>query len=275
MIFGNTTLNLDVPRVMGILNVTPDSFSDGGKHNSLDNAMRQADAMVKAGATIIDVGGESTRPGAPEVTLDEELERVIPVIEKMASELETIISIDTSKSGVMRAAVEAGASLINDVQALQAPGALDAAVACGVPVCLMHMQGLPRTMQHNPQYSDVAQEVCDFLMSRANACIDAGIRKEQIILDPGFGFGKTLDHNFALFAQLNKVQSLGFPVLVGVSRKSMIGNLLDRSTDERLAGSLALAALASYQNANILRVHDVTETVDVVKIINKVQQFLQ
>ena len=275
MIFGNTTLNLDVPRVMGILNVTPDSFSDGGKHNSLDNAMRQADAMVKAGATIIDVGGESTRPGAPEVTLDEELERVIPVIEKMASELETVISIDTSKSGVMRAAVEAGASLINDVQALQAPGALDAAVACGVPVCLMHMQGLPRTMQHNPQYSDVAQEVCDFLMSRANACIDAGIRKEQIILDPGFGFGKTLDHNFALFAQLNKVQSLGFPVLVGVSRKSMIGNLLDRSTDERLAGSLALAALASYQNANILRVHDVTETVDVVKIINKVQQFLQ
>jgi dihydropteroate synthase len=267
MQFGNHYIDLSEPRVMGILNVTPDSFSDGGQHATTQLAVNHALEMIEHGATFIDVGGESTRPGAPDVSLQEELDRTIPVIEAIAKNSECVISIDTSKAEVMTEAVKAGAGLINDVRALQAPGALTAAVDAKVPVCLMHMKGEPRTMQQNPTYANVVDEVSEFLSTRVATCIDAGIPKEQIIIDPGYGFGKTLEHNYALVKYLPSIMGLGYPVLAGMSRKSMIGNLLNRKVDERLAGSICLATIVAQMGAQIIRVHDVKETADAVNIV--------
>jgi len=259
-------LDLSQPRIMGILNVTPDSFSDGGRFNRLDDALRRAETLVEQGADMLDIGGESTRPGAQPVTEQEEIDRVVPVIEAVAARSEVPISIDTSKPGVMRAAVAAGACLINDVNALRADGALAAAAGAGVPVCLMHMQGEPRSMQKSPRYADVVAEVRDFLLARAQACMAAGIARDDIWIDPGFGFGKTLQHNLDLLRHLPTLVETGFPVLIGISRKSMLGALTGRDVDRRLAGSLAAALLALQRGALILRVHDVPETLDVLKI---------
>jgi len=259
-------LDLSQPRIMGILNVTPDSFSDGGRFNRLDDALRRAETLVEQGADMLDIGGESTRPGAQPVTEQEEIDRVAPVIEAVAARSEVPISIDTSKPGVMRAAVAAGACLINDVNALRADGALGAAAGAGVPVCLMHMQGEPRSMQKSPRYADVVAEVRDFLLARAQACMAAGIARDDIWIDPGFGFGKTLQHNLDLLRHLPTLVETGFPVLIGISRKSMLGALTGRDVDRRLAGSLAAALLALQRGALILRVHDVPETLDVLKI---------
>lgn len=264
------SLSLERPVVMGILNVTPDSFSDGGRFNALDAALTRAGKMVAEGASIIDIGGESTRPGAAPVTEAEELERVIPVIEAVSRELDVIISIDTSKPGVILEAAVAGAGLINDVLALTAEGALEAASSTKLPVCLMHMQGKPRTMQQNPQYDNVFAEVTAFLQQRIDACQRMGISKQNIIVDPGFGFGKNLQHNLELFRRLADFQQLDCPVLVGVSRKSMIGMITGRDVDERLAGSIALATLAVLKKAKILRVHDVAETVDAINIASDI-----
>jgi len=259
-------LDLTRPRIMGILNVTPDSFSDGGCFDNLDNALRHAERMVAQGADMLDIGGESTRPGAKPVSEQEEIERVVPVIEALASRIQAPISIDTSKPGVMRAAVAAGACLINDVNALRADGALAAAVETGVPVCLMHMQGKPRTMQQDPSYVDVVTEVRDFLLARAQVCMAAGMARDDIWIDPGFGFGKTLQHNLDLLRHLPHLVETGFPVLVGISRKSMLGALTGRDVDQRLAAGLAAALLALQRGALILRVHDVPETLDVLNI---------
>jgi len=256
---------------MGILNVTPDSFSDGGRFSQRDAALRHAEAMVAAGATLIDVGGESTRPGARVVSPLEELERVAPVVERIARELDVIISVDTSTPAVMRETARLGAGLINDVRSLRRDGALDAAAATGLPVCLMHMLGEPGTMQDNPHYDDLVGEVTGFLAERIAQCAAVGIAPEQIILDPGFGFAKTLQHNLSLFKHLESLHALGRPLLVGVSRKSMIGLALNRPVGERLYGGLALAALALTKGARILRVHDVAETVDVVRMIAAVE----
>lgn len=259
-------LDLSRPQVMGILNVTPDSFSDGGKHQKLEQAVAAAAQMLQDGATILDIGGESTRPGAAEVGLEQELERVLPVISALRSRFDCVISIDTSKAAVMSAAVQAGADIINDVRALQEDGALATAAALQVPVCLMHMQGAPRTMQQAPDYQDVVQQVLAFLLQRALDCQQAGIAATQIILDPGFGFGKNLTHNYQLLAAMDKFVQSGYPVLAGMSRKSMIGQLLDVPVTERLAGSLACATLAAYAGAQIIRVHDVKATVQAVRV---------
>ncbi|WP_422777062.1 dihydropteroate synthase [Pseudomonas mediterranea] len=264
---GNRVLDLAHVHVMGILNVTPDSFSDGGRFGQLDAALRHAEAMVAAGATLIDVGGESTRPGARAVSPVEELERVAPVVERIHRELDVIISVDTSTPAVMRETARLGAGLINDVRSLQRDGARDAAAATGLPVCLMHMLGEPGTMQNDPHYGDVTREVGEFLVERMNQCAQAGIPAERVLLDPGFGFAKTLDHNLSLFKHMEALHALGRPLLVGVSRKSMIGNALGRPVGERLYGGLALAALAITKGARILRVHDVAETMDVVRMI--------
>ncbi|OEE89128.1 dihydropteroate synthase [Vibrio crassostreae] len=263
----NKTLVLDRPHVMGILNVTPDSFSDGGKFNSLDNALQQAERMVQAGVSIIDIGGESTRPGAPDVSLEEELARVIPAIKAIRAKFDVWISIDTSKAEVMRQAVEAGADLINDVRALQEPGALQVAADANVPICLMHMKGQPRTMQANPSYDDVLQDVEAFLQERVEACEAVGISKDQLILDPGFGFGKTIEHNYHLLAHLEKFHSLGLPVLAGMSRKSMIFKLLDKVPADCMVASVTCATIAAMKGAQIIRVHDVEETLEAMKII--------
>jgi len=259
------TLDLSSPAVMGILNVTPNSFSDGGRFADPGAALTQARRMVADGAAIIDVGGESTRPGAAPASLQEELDRVVPVIEAITRELDVLVSVDTMKPEVMRAAVAAGAGLINDVLALQAPGAIETAAASGAAVCLMHMQGTPRTMQQDPHYEDVVREVGDFLQERAGACRAAGIPADRIALDPGFGFGKTLDHNLQLLRGLGGL-GRGYPLLVGLSRKSMLGKLTGRPVDQRLAGSIALAALAVAAGARIVRCHDVAETVDAVRV---------
>ncbi|MDN2668179.1 dihydropteroate synthase [Vibrio sp. 14N.309.X.WAT.E.F5] len=263
----NKTLLLDRPHVMGILNVTPDSFSDGGQFNSLEKALQQAERMIKAGVSIIDIGGESTRPGAPEVTLEDELSRVIPAIKAIRANFDVWISIDTSKAEVMCQAVEAGADLINDVRALQEPGALEAAAQAQVPVCLMHMKGQPRTMQANPTYDDVFTDVEDFLKERVEACESVGIPKEQLILDPGFGFGKTIEHNYHLLAHLEKFHTLGLPILAGISRKSMIFKLLDKSPADCMVGSVTCATIAAMKGAQIIRVHDVEDTLEAMKII--------
>ncbi|MFS1461956.1 dihydropteroate synthase [Vibrio lentus] len=263
----NKTLLLDRPHVMGILNVTPDSFSDGGQFNSLEKALQQAERMIKAGVSIIDIGGESTRPGAPEVTLEDELSRVIPAIKTIRANFDVWISIDTSKAEVMRQAVEAGADLINDVRALQEPGALEAAAQAQVPVCLMHMKGQPRTMQANPSYDDVFTDVEDFLKERVEACESVGIPKEQLVLDPGFGFGKTIEHNYHLLAHLEKFHMLGLPILAGISRKSMIFKLLDKSPADCMVGSVTCATIAAMKGAQIIRVHDVEDTLEAMKII--------
>ena len=263
---GNRVLDLAHTHVMGILNATPDSFSDGGRYTRLDDALRHAQAMVAAGATLIDVGGESTRPGARVVTPDEELERVAPVVEALSRELDVIISVDTSTPVVISETARLGAGLINDVRSLRREGALQAAAATGLPVCLMHMLGEPDDMQDNPQYENLVAEVGAFLRERMQQCAAAGIPSERIILDPGFGFAKRLDHNLSLFKHMQELHSLGRPLLVGVSRKSMIGGALGRPVGERLYGGLALAAMAMTKGAKILRVHDVAETVDVVRM---------
>jgi dihydropteroate synthase len=257
--------------VMGILNVTPDSFSDGGAFLDPADALVAAREMANAGARILDIGGESTRPGAQDVSLEDELARVVPVLRRVAAQVPTPVSIDTSKPDVMMAAVEAGAGMINDVQALQAPGALEAAAACRVPVCLMHMQGRPRTMQAAPQYANVVEDVYRFLADRIEAAVAAGVPEAGIIIDPGFGFGKSLAHNLSLFRHLRRFRDLGRPLLVGVSRKSMIGAVLDRPVEQRLAGSLALAALAAEAGVAIIRVHDVAPTVDVIRMLDAVR----
>lgn len=249
------------PLIMGILNITPDSFSDGSLYNSVDSAYQRANAMQKI-VDIIDIGGESTRPGAAEVTAEEEIARVVPVIEKVAT-LGIPISVDTSKAEVMQAAVDAGANMINDVRALQEPGAIEMAARLGVPVCLMHMQGQPRVMQEQPIYQNVLKEVCEFLVNRAKACQQAGIKKELISLDPGFGFGKTLQHNLELLSNMEILVSLGYPVLAGLSRKSMLGLLTNKPVEQRLAASLAVAQIAMQKGARVIRVHDVEETYDV------------
>jgi dihydropteroate synthase len=254
-------------RVMGILNTTPDSFSDGGLWLSRDQALRHALQMIGDGADIIDVGGESTRPGSDPVTVQEELDRVVPVIESVTAEADTTVSIDTSKPEVMTAAVAAGARMINDVCALQEPGALETAARLGVPVCLMHMQGRPRDMQADPFYADVVAEVEGFLLRRAREAAAAGVAERNIILDPGFGFGKKLEHNIALFRAIPRLCNSGFPLLVGVSRKSMLGALTGRAVQDRLAASVAAALLAARSGASIVRVHDVAATADALKVL--------
>jgi len=270
---GNKTLDLATPQIMGILNVTPDSFSDGGHFANIDNAVKHAHKMVEQGASIIDIGGESTRPGANDVLLSEELDRVLPVIERLNNELDCWISIDTSKAKVMVEAVNVGANIINDVRALQEEGALKAAVDANVPVCLMHMQGQPRSMQTAPDYQNVIAEVKLFLHQRTEQCIKAGIKPANIIIDLGFGFGKSLEHNFELLNATEQFTSLGYPVLTGVSRKSMFYQLLNRDINSRLAGSLAGAMIAMQQGSKIIRVHDVAETVDVMKVLQQVNTF--
>lgn len=268
---GSRVLDLARPHVMGILNVTPDSFSDGGSYTERDKALRHAAAMVEAGATLIDVGGESTRPGARAVSPSEELERVAPVVEVIARELDVVISVDTSTPAVMRECGRLGAGLINDVRSLQRDGALDAVADSAMAVCLMHMLGEPGNMQDNPSYGDVTRDVEQFLRERMDVCQSAGIAAERIVLDPGFGFAKSLDHNLVLFKHMEELHQLGRPLLVGVSRKSMIGQVLGRDVKQRLPGSLALAALAVIKGARIIRVHDVAETVDVVRMIAAVE----
>ncbi|KKJ95600.1 dihydropteroate synthase [Stutzerimonas stutzeri] len=271
LVCGSRVLDLSRPHVMGILNVTPDSFSDGGRFAEREAALRHAEAMALAGATLIDVGGESTRPGARAVSPTEELERVAPIVEMIARELDVVVSVDTSTPAVIRECARLGAGLINDVRSLQRDGALDAAADAGLPVCLMHMRGEPGDMQRDPRYDDVVEEVCSFLEQRMGACAAAGIPLDRIVLDPGFGFAKMLNHNLVLFRRMEVLHRLGRPLLIGVSRKSMIGAVLGRPVDERLYGSLALAALAVGKGAQIVRVHDVAETVDVVRMIAAVQ----
>ena len=267
-----TVLDLAQPQVMGILNVTPDSFSDGGRFIARDAALAQARTMVAEGAAVIDVGGESTRPGAEPVSVQMELDRVIPVIEAVHRELRVIVSVDTSKPEVMRAAVAAGAGFINDVRALREPGAMEAASECAVPVCLMHMQGEPRSMQQQPRYTNVVGDVRAFLCQRAAACTLAGIPHERIVVDPGFGFGKSTKHNLQLLKDLPLLLEDGYPILAGLSRKSLIGNVLGLGVGQRLAPSVVLAALAVWQGASIVRVHDVAETVQAARLCAAVRQ---
>ncbi|MCP4597741.1 dihydropteroate synthase [Neptuniibacter sp.] len=272
---GQYQLDLSKTHVMGILNVTPDSFSDGGNLYSgegllLDKVLHRAEKMLADGATILDIGGESTRPGAVAVSLQEEMDRVLPVVERIAAELEVVISVDTSSPEVMTQSAALGAGLINDVRALGREGALKAAAATQLPVCLMHMQGSPATMQDRPVYEDVLDDVEDFLLQRISDCEKAGITKERLILDPGFGFGKTVEHNLRLLNNLQRLKKQGLPLLIGTSRKSMIGAVLGREVDQRLPGSLATVAVAVMQGAEIIRVHDVAETVDVVKMTRAV-----
>lgn len=260
-------LDLSHPHVMGILNVTPDSFSDGGKHNSLIDALTHTNEMVNAGATIIDVGGESTRPGAAEVSVQEELERVVPVVEAIAQRFEVWISVDTSQPEVITACANAGAHIINDIRSLQLPGALEAAAATQLPICLMHMQGEPKTMQQAPQYKNVLSDVDAFFVQHIARCEAAGIDKSRLLLDPGFGFGKNLAHNYQLLAHLADYHHLGLPLLVGMSRKTMVGQLLNVGPTQRLNGSLACAVIAAMQGAHIVRVHDVKETVEAMRVV--------
>ena len=266
------TLDLSSPRVMGILNVTPDSFSDGGVFLdrgkvSLDRVLGQAEAMTAAGAAVLDVGGESTRPGADPVSEGEELDRVIPVVEAISRHIDVIVSVDTSTASVMREAASVGAGFINDVRALRREGALEAARDTGLPVCLMHMSEEPGTMQENPQYADVVAEVCGFLRGRLADCVSVGISEHLVLLDPGFGFGKTAAHNYALLAHLDDILAIGRPVLAGLSRKSMIAAEIHRNLDERLPASLALATLAAAKGARLIRVHDVKETADAMAMV--------
>jgi dihydropteroate synthase len=275
MLFGDQWLNLTEPHVMGVLNVTPDSFSDGGnlfanQSVCLDAAMQRARVMVAEGASFIDIGGESTRPGADPVSVQQELDRVVPVIEAIRASLEVVVSVDTSTPEVMTEAAMAGAGLINDVRALEREGALRAAANTQLPVCLMHMQGDPKTMQDNPQYDSVLVDVGVYFEQRIGRCEGAGIPLERIIIDPGFGFGKTLVHNLQLLKQLNVIADKGLPVLVGMSRKSMIGNVLDRPVDERLYGGLAVTVMAYERGARIVRVHDVAPTVDALRMAHAV-----
>jgi len=264
---------VNAPQVMGILNVTPDSFSDGGHFFYMDSALKQARKMLQEGAEIIDIGGESTRPGAQAVSVQEELDRVIPVVEKIRAEFPISISVDTSKAEVMREAIAVGADMINDVMALRGEGSLAAVAASEtVQICLMHMQGEPRTMQNNPHYDNVVNDIKTFLLERVQACLEAGIASNRLMIDPGFGFGKTVAHNLLLMQRLEVLTELDYPVLVGVSRKSLIGHILNKSVTERLYGGLALAVLAVSKGARVIRTHDVAATVDALKMTHAVLQ---
>jgi len=259
------------PKIMGVLNITPDSFSDGGQHFDITDAIQNAQWMIGQGADIIDVGGESTRPGANAVSLEDEIARVIPVIEALVKTTNIPISIDTSKPEVMTLAVQAGAKLINDVCALSAEGALKVVAELDADICLMHMQGSPRSMQNNPEYSDVVEDIKHFFTGRIEACIESGIDKNRLILDPGFGFGKTYEHNLEILRRFDEFKSFGLPVLAGISRKRMIGQMLnDRKVDERVVGSVVGAIIAVQKGADIVRVHDVLATKDALTILNKV-----
>ncbi|WP_443091477.1 dihydropteroate synthase [Basfia succiniciproducens] len=262
----NKVLDLSMPKVMGILNFTPDSFSDSGRFFQLDKALAQVEKMLKAGASIIDIGGESTRPMAEEVTLEQELERVVPLVEAVRQRFDCWISVDTSKAQVMCESAKVGMDIINDIRALQEPDALETAVKSGLPVCLMHMQGQPRTMQTNPHYDNVVSEVLEFLQNRTALCLQAGMNPQNIIWDMGFGFGKTVQHNYKLLQQLSVFAAQGYPVLAGLSRKSMIGAVLDKTVEQRVTGSVTAALIAAMNGATILRVHDVEETMDALKI---------
>jgi len=268
---GRFQLDLSKPRVMGIVNVTPDSFSDGGKFNTTDKAVAHGMELVAQGADILDIGGESTRPGATPVPLDEELNRVVPVIKALA-QAGVPLSIDTYKPEVMRAAIEAGADIVNDVCALQEPNALEIVAASKVGVCLMHMQGRPQTMQVDPQYQDVVAEVTSFLATRLKAAEAMGISRERVLLDPGFGFGKRTEHNITLLNQLSSLQSLGLPLLIGLSRKSVLGQVVGSEVDERIHASIAASVVSVMKGANIVRVHDVKPTVDALKIVSAVMK---
>ncbi len=269
----NRTLDLSTPQVMGVLNATPDSFSDGGDYALLDAGMARAQQMFEQGAAIIDVGGESTRPGAIKVPIQQELDRVIPLVEKIGAQLDVCISVDSSSPQVMLAAKEAGAHIINDVRALQREGAITACKESKLPVCLMHMQGEPDTMQLNPSYEQILDDVYGFLSSRIKACTDAGINQDQLLIDPGFGFGKSVAHNYRMLAKLDFFKALDVPILIGLSRKSMIAAVLNNcSVGDRLAGSLAGAVIAAMNGAHIIRVHDVKETVDALSVVKATQQ---
>ena len=260
------TLDLSSHQIMGILNFTPDSFSDSGQFFQLDKALVQVETMLQQGASIIDIGGESTRPMAEEVTLEQELERVIPLVEAVRQRFDCWISVDTSKALVMQEAANAGMDLINDIRALREPNALQTAVQLGLPVCIMHMQGQPRTMQLNPHYDDVVADVLKFMQQRTEQCLTSGIKKENLLWDPGFGFGKSVQHNYRLLQQLSVFCEQGYPVLAGISRKSMIGAVLDKTVEQRMVGSVSAALIAAMKGACILRVHDVGETADALKI---------
>lgn len=260
-------LDLSHPQVMGILNVTPDSFSDGGHHNNLDKALQHAQLMLSAGATLIDIGGESTRPGAVEVSEQEELDRVVPIVEALAKRFDVWLSVDTSKAAVITESARAGAHLINDIRSLQEPGALEAAVLTGLPVCLMHMQGQPQSMQQSPYYDDLLADINQFFERHIERCVAVGIAKNKLLLDPGFGFGKNLAHNYQLLARLAELHHFELPLLVGMSRKSMVGQLLNVPPQQRVIGSVACAVIAAMQGAQIVRVHDVKETVEAMRIV--------
>jgi len=272
MNFAGRRLDLSRCHVMGIVNVTPDSFSDGGQYNAPTAALSRARHMITDGASFIDVGGESTRPGAEPVSTQEELDRVCPVVEAVHRELDVVISVDTSNPAVMRETAKLGAGLINDVRALQRPGAPEAAAEAGIPVCIMHIQGEPDTMQRDPRYRNVRREVSSFLTERMRVAENAGVEADNIILDPGFGFGKSVAHNFELLASLEQLHILGHPLLIGVSRKSMLGAVTGREVDERLPASLAAATISAMKGASILRVHDVAETVDAVKVVQATRE---
>ena len=257
---------------MGVINTTPDSFSDGGQYVTPENAFRHAQQLINDGVDILDVGGESTRPGSRKVDLSEEIERTVPLIKAVRQISDIPISIDTNKPGVMQQAVEAGATLINSIWALRLENSLEIAAELGVSVCLMHMQGTPETMQKNPSYTDVVAEVMDFLQQRIDAAIKAGIKQSNIIIDPGFGFGKTLQHNLLLLKSLPRFKSLGAPLLVGLSRKSMIGTILDRPVDQRLYGSISCAVIAAMLGADIIRVHDVSQSLDAIAMVNALNE---
>lgn len=269
---GSVIPDLQQAQVMGVLNVTPDSFSDGGRYPETDEAVRHAEAMAADGAAFVDVGGESTRPGADKVSEQEELDRVLPVIEAVSARIDVAISIDTSTPAVMIATAAAGAVLINDVFALRKEGALATAAATGCHICLMHMQGEPRAMQENPEYDNVVNEVCDFLAGRISACVEGGIDRERLIADPGFGFGKTDRHNLELLANLDRLQSLGVPILAGLSKKRTLGNLTGRDVDDRMPAGIAAAVLAFERGAKIIRTHDVAATVDALRIAVAVRE---
>ena len=272
LLCGNRELDLSYPAVMGILNVTPDSFSDGGCYQRVDEALHHAETMVGQGAVMVDVGGESTRPGASPVSEQEELDRVIPVVEALARSVDVCISIDTSTPSVMTAAAAVGAHFLNDVRALERDGALEAAAATGLPVCLMHMKGVPASMQNNPLYRNVVTDVLDYLDKRLSAAESAGLNKTQLLIDPGFGFGKSYEHNYELLQRLDELQTLGVPVLAGLSRKTMIGQACGQTLPaERVLGSVAGAVACAMKGAAILRVHDVMETVEALKVVRAMQ----
>jgi dihydropteroate synthase len=276
MIFKNKTIVFDAPKIMGILNVTPDSFSDGGQFNQVDAALARAEAMVKQGASFIDIGGESTRPGATPVSLDEELERVIPAIDAISNALEVVISVDTSKAQVMQEAANHGATLINDVRALREPGALETAAQLAkehnIPTCIMHMQGSPEDMQDAPKYDSVVDEINSFFTQQIERLTNAGFSYNQIMLDPGFGFGKTLDHNYEMLKYFTHFTQFDLPVLAGTSRKSMISKLLNVDVNNTLTGDISINTITAMAGASVLRVHDVKEAMDVARIIEKINQ---